>query len=93
MAKSKSSIRKEEPESMLDQKTYEDFNKEKPDLTDPNQTDNAINKSGAKIAGKSTSQGAKQMTAKMYVCSKHPNVITTKPGKCPTCGKVLQEKK
>jgi hypothetical protein len=39
----------------------------------------------------------KQMTMKMgakkYTCPMHPEVVKSKPGKCPKCGMALVEKK
>jgi hypothetical protein len=34
-----------------------------------------------------------KMVAKKYTCPMHPEVVKSKPGKCPKCGMALVEKK
>jgi membrane protease subunit (stomatin/prohibitin family) len=34
-----------------------------------------------------------KMEAKKYTCPMHPEVVKSKPGKCPKCGMALVEKK
>jgi len=80
--------------TMLNQKTYEDYNKEQPNPADPNQN----------LVGKKTEtkdQGiqyqkiinTKMKKATTYTCSMHPEVKSDKPGKCPKCKMELIEKK
>jgi hypothetical protein len=83
--------------SMLNQKTFEDYNKEKPDFNDPNQ-----NESGKKLGAKTkelrgrkaneTKSNMKKPT-KTYTCPMHPEVKSDKEGKCPKCSMKLVEKK
>jgi hypothetical protein len=35
----------------------------------------------------------KKTALKQYTCPMHPEVLSTKPGKCPICGMRLEEKK
>jgi uncharacterized protein with PIN domain len=41
---------------------------------------------------KTTTQKHKTTTAKQYTCPMHPDVVKTKPGKCPECGMALVAK-
>jgi hypothetical protein len=75
------------PKSMINQKTYEDFNKEKPDakgefFTDGNKTADGVNLGN-------TDQ--KITEVKNYTCSMHPDVKSDTPDKCPICGMSLIE--
>lgn len=31
-------------------------------------------------------------SAKMYACPMHPDMVSNKPGKCPKCGMMMDEK-
>ena len=91
--------------NMLNQKTNEDYNKEKPNPNDPNlkktnQTPNERYKvkddqeaPDKKMAEKAENKSEKVQTIKVYTCSMHPEVKSDKPGKCPKCGMKLLEKK
>lgn len=41
-------------------------------------------------SGKTKTDTSKQ---KMYTCTMHPEIVTSKPGSCPKCGMTLVEKK
>ncbi len=74
--------------SMIVQKTNEDFNKEKPDRKDDffkegNKTATGINIENA---------GHEIAEIKTFTCSKHPEIKSDKPGKCPICGMLLIKK-
>ncbi len=70
-------VKDQNAQSMINQKTNEDFNKEKPDPKSRNFKE-AITESPAAI--------------KNYTCSIHPEIISSQPGKCPNCGMELVEK-
>src|SRR5277367_1012496 len=76
--------------SMLNQKTYEDYNKERPNPEDPNQkpADNTI---GINSQSSTITKTKNKMKSgiKTYTCAMHPAVAADKPGKCPTCGMEL----
>lgn len=38
---------------------------------------------------KSTHKHHQNMTAQKYTCTMHPEVVQSKPGKCPKCGMAL----
>jgi len=86
MGESKKDQSKENPtnklasDKILEVKTYEDFNEEKPLSNDPNLKEPKV---------KNEDKGS----IKMYTCSMHPEVISTKPGTCPKCGMKLVIKK
>ena len=84
--------------NMLNQKTNEDYNKEKPN---PNARDFKL------LNGKNMGNGDQGTpdkkiikiknkngeAMKTYTCSMHPEVRSDKPGKCSKCGMELMEKK
>jgi hypothetical protein len=70
---------------MINQKTYEDFNKERPDakgefFTDGNKTADGVNLGNA---------DQKIVESKNFTCSMHPDVKSDTPDKCPKCGMIL----
>jgi hypothetical protein len=84
--------------SMLNQKTNEDFNKEKPNPNTPDfkifNGKNMGNGDQGTSDKKTTEIKSKKGEAiKTYTCSMHPEVKSDKPGKCSKCGMELMEKK
>jgi Heavy metal binding domain len=86
--------------SMLSQKTNEDYNKQKPNPNDPNLTEsNRIPKGWGmhwldrNISGNNRTDTKPEGAMKTYTCPMHHEVKSDKPGKCPTCGMVLIERK
>lgn len=63
-------------DKILEVKTYEDFNEEKPLPDDPNLKEPNV-------------ENANSGSIKMYTCPMHPEVISTKPGTCSMCGMKL----
>jgi hypothetical protein len=47
----------------------------------------------AKASGRHDAQAAPADAAVIYTCPMHPEVRSTKPGKCPKCGMTLVPKK
>ena len=84
--------------SMLNQKTNEDFNKEKPNPNTPDfKIANGKNMGNGDqgTSDKKTTEikGKKGEAMKTYTCPMHPEVKSDKPGKCSKCGMELMEKK
>ena len=86
--------------SMLNQKTNEDYNKEKPnpntpDFKSPNgkNMNMGIGDQGASDKNITEIKSKKSEVMKTYTCSMHPEVKSDKPGKCSKCGMELIEKK
>ena len=97
MDKTQNEQRDQNPGSMINQKTNEDYNKEKPNpkdpnLKNPNQNPNSKNMGNGdpKMAG---IKSGNEEVIKTYTCSMHPEVKSDKPGKCPKCGMELIENK
>ena len=102
MNKTQNDQRDQNAGSMINQKTNEDYNKEKPNPNDPNFKNPNPNPEGKNMRndGQETSdkkmtepKSEKQEAMKTYTCSMHPEVKSDKPGKCPKCGMDLIEKK
>ena len=102
MNKTQNDQRDQNAGSMINQKTNEDYNKEKPNPNDPNFKNPNPNPEGKNMRndGQETSdkkmtepKSEKQEAMKTYTCSMHPEVKSDKPGKCPKCGMDLMEKK
>jgi len=57
-------------------------------------SDNTAGKADAKAADSASSMkdSSMKMTAAVYTCKMHPEVISDKPGKCPKCGMDLVKK-
>ena len=65
--------KKSDEGKMLEEKTYEDYNEEKPLPHGP-----YLNIADEEVKSK--------LEIKMYSCAKHPEVQSTNPGICPQCG-------
>lgn len=90
MKKIKSKHQDQNPRSMINLKTNQDFNNEKPD------TINQQLKESFTILSLEDSNIDKQKKAtkrlaeiKIFTCPMHPTVKTNKAGKCPVCGMQL----
>ena len=88
------------PGSMLNQKTNEDYNKEKPNPNSPDfKSPNGKNMNmgngdqGASDKKITEIKSKKSQAMKTYTCSMHPEIKSDKPGKCSKCGMKLIEKK
>jgi Heavy metal binding domain len=68
--------------SMLNQKTNEDFNKQKPNPNGP-----------ASGIANQNSEGKGKNKKDTYTCPMHPEVRSDKAGKCSKCGMELVKKK
>ncbi len=83
--------------SMSNQKTNEDYNKQKTNPSDLNFKDgNSIpQKLGwqdRNISGNNMTDSKPESAVKTYTCPMHPEVKSDMPGKCPKCGMDLVEK-
>ena len=86
--------------SMLNQKTNEDYNKQKPNPNDPNLKEGnripqgwGMHWQDRNISGNNRTDTKLDGAVKTYTCPMHPEVKSDKPGKCPKCGMELIEKK
>lgn len=86
--KSKGKVTSEPKESMLDQKTYEDYNKEQPLADDPNLGNRKQNTN--KMETKNKVKKEMKAETEKFTCPMHPEVSSDKPGKCPKCGMELK---
>ncbi len=69
------------PKSMINVKTNQDFNNEKPDPKSPNFKEKKVEPEPKKIGA-----------VKSYTCSMHPEIISDNSGRCPKCGMMLIER-
>jgi hypothetical protein len=90
MSKSQNDLVNQSSGSMLNQKTYEDYNKEKPNHNDPNFKNRSQNPNAKNMGSDDQETSVKEMT--IYTCTMHSEVKSDKPGKCPKCGMELIEK-
>ena len=86
--------------SMLNQKTNEDYNKQKPNPGDHNLKESnriaqglGLHWKDLNISGNNRTETIIVGAVKTYTCPMHPEVRSDKPGKCPKCGMELVEKK
>ena len=100
MNKNQIDQRNQNSDTMLDQKTNEDYNKQKPNPNDPNlKESNRISQGlgmrwlDRNISGNNRTDTKLESAVKTYTCPMHPEVKSDKPGKCPKCGMELIEKK
>ena len=85
---------------LLNQKTNEDYNKQKPNSSDHNLKENnrislglGMHWKDRNISGNNRTETIIVGEVKTYTCPMHPEVKSDKPGKCPKCGMELIEKK
>jgi len=69
------------PKSMINQKTNQDFNNAKPDPKSPNFKEK-----------KAVTESESPSPVKSYTCSMHPEIISDNSGRCPKCGMIMIER-
>ena len=77
MAKSKSSRSVDQPGSMLEQKTFQDFNDRKPSLRDPNEIKGKVNPENLNPAGQTKDSASDGMKDEMKPVPGTPRKRTT----------------